>query len=214
MGFAKDHQHMAGEEIDIKRSGRRKHSSTARKSHKLHEKHHATSPSVATSGRPLTLDALRNARLEFLEAPPDERRTRMKYVYDQPIPTESTRAKEKDRRSTVSLARRQSEEPSKRQKRKQGDDKDAHSDDDYVYARPEEEKEERRTGSGSKSRPRDHLAPEATTKKPASGKATVKRDLPRRNTEPPRPHAQRRGSCPPDDRLVLISMLDIQAANP
>ena len=213
MGLAIDSQHMAGEEIDVKRSSRRKHSSISHKSHKSHGKHHATLASIATSDRPPTLDALRKARLDYLETPPEERRTRMKYVYDQQIPPESRSTKEKDRRSTVSVARLRSEEPRKRQKRREGDNKDAHSDDGYVYTRPEEGKEERRSGSGSKSRSRDHLGSKAATSKPASSKATVKRDLPRRNTEPPRPHAQRRSSCPPDDRLVLVSNLDLQATN-
>ena len=185
---------MAGEDKDIKRSSRRKHSTTSRKSHKLREKHDPASASVATSERPPDLDALRKARLEYLDKPPEERRKRMKYVYDQPMPVKSRSTK--DRRSTVSLARRESDEPRKRRKRKEDDDRDAQSDDGYVYGRLEEEKRERRPGSGVKSRSRDHLAPKATTKKSSSSKATVKRELPRRNTDPP----QRRNSCPTEDR--------------
>ena len=191
---------MAGE--DIKRRSRRKnkHPVTSRKSsHKLDENHDPASASAATSERPPNLDALRKARLEYLETPPDERRKRMKYVYDQPIASKSrsTKGDKRDRQSTVSLARRRSEEPRKRRKRKDPDDSDAQSENGYVYGQPEEKRERARAhGSGSKSRSRDHLAPKATTNKSISSKATVKRELPRRNTEPPR----RRNSCPTDER--------------
>ena len=190
-------QHMAGGEEDIKRSSRRKHTAASRKSHKLDEKHDRTSSVATTSERPPNLDALRKARLDFLEKPPEERRKRMKYVYDAPISSKSRSTKEKDRQSTVSLARRKSEEPSKRRKRKESEDRDAQSDDGYVYRNSEEERRSVRPhGSGSKSRSRDHLAPKATAKKSSTSKATTKRELPRRHTEP----AQHRNSCPTEDR--------------
>lgn len=189
---------MAGE--DIKRSTRRKHhQSSSHKSHKPLEKHDLAS-SVATSTRPPDLEALRKARLDYIEKAPEERSKKMKYVYDQPIESKSRSIKEdtRDRQSTVSLARRKSEEPRKRRRRKTSEHEDAQSDDGYVYGRQKDGKGEK-SKSKSKSRSRDHLAPKATAKKSVSSKATEKREPPRRRyTEP----AQRRNSCPAEERSV------------
>ena len=128
---------MAGEEKDIKRSSRRKHSTpTSRKSHKVRQKHDSAAASLITaSERPPTLDALRKARLDYLETPVEDRPKRMKYVYDQAIP-KSRSGKGRDRQSTVSLARRRTDEPKKRRRRKDSSDRDAQSDDGYVYGIP------------------------------------------------------------------------------
>jgi hypothetical protein len=199
---------MAGGE-DTKSSNRRKHTAASRRSHKSTEKHDLASSSVATtSERPPDLDALRKARLDFLEKPPEERRKTMKYVYDAPISSKSRSTKDKDRRSTVSLARRKSEDPKKRRKRKQSEDREAQSDDGYVYSRMAEEGRSTRIQKSSKTRSRDHLAPKATAKKSATGKATAQREPPRRHTEPP----QRRNSCPTEERYVFVLIEDPQAA--
>jgi hypothetical protein len=185
---------MAGGDIKTSSSRRKhKHSSSARKSHKAHEKLEHEPPS-----RPSTLNALRKARLEYLDRPPEERRKNMKYVYDVPITvkTRSTKDEKRDRQSVVSVSRRKSEEPRKRRKRKDSNQRDAQSDDDYVLSEPET-KEEKKEKPTAKSRSREHIAPKATSKRSTVSKATESRDPPRRqNTEPLR----RRNSCPDEER--------------
>lgn len=187
---------MAGGDINKSSRRKHKHSSSARKSHKAHEKHETASPSAAASVRPPTLDALRKARLEYIEKPVEERARNMKYVYDAPVAVKSRNSKDdkRGRQSTVSVTRRKSVEPRKRRKRKDSEERDAQSDDGYVYGKPEEGDKREQIAS---SRSREHPAPKATSKRSTTSKATERRGAPkRRNTEP----LQRRNSCPEEDR--------------
>jgi hypothetical protein len=171
------------------------------------KKHDSAAPSVATSARPPNLDALRKARLQYLDTPAEERSKKMKYIYEETLATTRSSGKERDRRSSVAaLPRRKSEEPSKRRKRKESSDRDTQSDEGYVYGPPDDQQKsgERSTVAKSKSRSRDTLSHKATSKKAqhpntSSSKATAKRPMPRRNTEPP----VRRSSCPTDERFVF-----------
>ena len=191
----------------IGRSSRRSHTESAsrvRKSHKNSKKDDpAAKSTAATPPNPANVDALRKARLEYLETPEEERRSRMKYIYDQPV-KQKEKDKDKDKktgaRSVVSTARRKSEGTTKRRKSKVArDDQDMVSEEEYVYGRTKtEEAPKKKKKPVPKSRSSTNVR--KATSKVESGKVAVNREPPkRRHTEP----ARRRDSCDDAEETVI-----------
>ncbi|KIW11353.1 hypothetical protein PV08_10653 [Exophiala spinifera] len=144
----------------------------------------ATTKSSAAADRPLDVETLRKARLEYLAKPPGEKRKEMKYEYVKSTKTVSQTAADRERqyrlmreRSPDSQHTKPSRKPAKRtndtQKRMRRDDGES----EYVYGRPDNVRRDTptrpATKSPSKTSVRDHAS------------STARRHIPeRRNTEP------------------------------
>ncbi|KAL6245861.1 hypothetical protein RBB50_007014 [Rhinocladiella similis] len=180
---------MAVEEVKKKKKrSRRDHGDTrASKSRKKSDDDdRATTKSSAATDRPLDIETLRKARLEYLTKPPEEKRKEMKYEYVKSTKAVSQTGAERDRQyrlirehSPDFPSSKTSRKPTKltndTQKRMRRDADES----DYVYGRPENMRRDTSAKSATKSHP----------KTPVRGlvHSTARRQLPeRRNTEPTR----------------------------
>ena len=195
---------MAGEDKSS-RSRRRDTESVprVRKSHKTSRKDDPAAIGTATQDKPADVDALREARLKYLETPPEERRTRMKYVYDQTIKVkEKEKGRKSEARSVVSTTRRKSESSTKRRKTKDEREGGAHSDEEYVYGKPRKETSTSPKKKDPVSKSRSSTNVRKATTRAESGKAVDRDSLKRRHTEPVR----RRDPCDDDVEETVVEI--------
>lgn len=180
---------MAGD--DIKRRShhhRKRHAgSTVGRTRVKSRSHKDEKSSIIAPPAPPNLEELRKARLEYIERPREEKRSKMKYVWETPVPKEMTEDKERRKKSSTSLDRRKSE-VLKRSKSTKPQRRHSDSEGEYVYGKSVEQSEEKRRKEASKSKSRVSIAPKATAKKSEVKKATESREPPkRRHTAPIRP---------------------------